>query len=1228
MRQPWHLALAACCTGRAFIGLCLFGGFAASAAAQDIEGDIYAPHLELYVNPPPPRVYPGPKFAVVVSFYEVDTIDWEAMKVRMTERLAASLGGISVDYLELSHVEPLLFGDRCKAEYIVCDGYEPGSNEIRDANPASCRGIVPPVDPLLQEQPDHTWLPLWFSDDELEMQVWDTFMCVSPTNTSLIKYPIILNGTYITGHRSDDNSRVSANSASGEELLLYVVGIIPVPWAKFINAKFQMNGSIPLPEVQPGVVDETATHTNELNISIKIFGIRDRALDGALPPIVLATYLPICPEPTLTVKGCFRVDHDFYEHPSLTFYKMQYRIFWTRHIFVQTASDLPYPQGEFNASRLVWPLFDMVTPPPSKSIEPWVHFTFPQEEWVFQEECRYGNVCDVMPLAPSPRYFHTAVLYKTWSFSDAHPFLCNNNPACGPECLTNLTCLGGVSYFDDSFFFRSEQFKFDDGEIEPTLDITSIDCPRTCCRDRRLCMRKYDILGYEVPFDATYMLVFGGRTYVHEYDSTGQLVYHNCEQIPLAEFTNHPEWRSCLEVIVNELWRYDITRGKWEFLKPDSSNDPSTGLPVGYPLSRYGHAATMVEAEDSPGFVRKWLYIYGGLGPQCTSGVCNDMWKYEIPWAAQAYYPKFPDQDWDRGNMWYRLKDSPFGGRYRHAMVTTSSYEYIYVFGGQGIGVYYDNLYRYRISTDNWEDLRPFGRLSLTRLMYDYQGIAHVTNVSPELYNPAIDVDCTTALNFDGAFRHCSACHSCRLSIGRRGSGAELPEERIDFGLTYFTPPEENVADDTLIIVGGYRTTWGDEESSAGAGVARLQAGQADNRFYFNDVWTYDSTFNRFIRQPTTGSAPEPRGGHGIVAHRPGNDTQIIMFGGHNHDIAFNDLWILDVVRPTEERVWTRIDPYIRGARPPATAYHTLVYSASLNLLVLFGGLGWPPTDLEWSDARRNIDRRCLKEAQELPEKWNGTNAQDPWNEANFLTTMRQRCVQANFCCPMDAVTAGGPAQTINGVQIRAVDGGPLDLMKVSLLCRGQCDADSFVPAFNPTIGQGVWTFSPQACPNHCNGRGVCMLTQCICNLEWYGADCSLPRCPGSTCYTHPRTQEQFCVECSQHGRCVAGRCQCFPGWGFDDCSAAMCENNCTSTLEVTRGVCIPDFPTHTCVCRQGWAGRICNISLCLNSCSGRGTCVDGACLCQPNYHGQDCSLFVFPLILSTNKTKHSFIPA
>jgi len=707
--------------------------------------------------------------------------------------------------------------------------------------------------------------------------------------------------------------------------------------------------------------------------------------------------------------------------------------------------------------------------------------------------------------------------------------------------------------------------------------------------------------------------------------------------------------------------------------------------PVGYPLARFGHGAVVIEEVDErdPSSKRVFMYIYGGMGPLCPGGVCNDVWRYEIPWAAQAYFPKFPDGDWNRGNYWDKLKDCPFGGLYRHGMTATSNQEYIYVFGGQRLGGFSERLYRYRVSTDMWEDLNPYGRVSLTRLMYDYRGNARVRELPVTEYDPEVDVDCRAAWRFDGRWRHCRACPQCRLTVGRAVEEApDMPAERGDFAIANFADTTPGAVDDALLVHGGYRTTWGglrdtDEctattttttvvvvpevvgdvdlttpvprtttlpttttlpsddffvvsgtfpdvptttvTSTSTTNVSqarRLQTesqspvpvgpGECTTRYYFDDLWIFDSGLNQWVRWPTSGPVPLARKGHRIIARRSRtNDTQLLLFGGHNQDLSMNEMWVLDLMRESGERQWTRMDRFIKGIHPPSMSYHTMLYSDQLNRVLVFGGLHWGKTNLTESDRVRNIDRRCFKEAQGLKE------AEQDTEESEFFKKLRTRCAESGFCC---VLTREEPTpDVIDGTPIRNSSGG-LDLLAISLLCRRDCESKAFFPKFHPIMVEGVWGFSTDVCAQNCSGHGYCDMSLCVCEPSWYGVDCSQPRCPGSTCYTHRKTKEQFCVECSQHGRCVYGECVCFPGWGYEDCSVPVCEDNCSSTLMETRGTCVEDFPVHQCHCFGLWSGPTCSELLCLNDCSGRGKCVAGVCECDRGFYGDDCSLFIFPI--------------
>jgi hypothetical protein len=89
----------------------------------------------------------------------------------------------------------------------------------------------------------------------------------------------------------------------------------------------------------------------------------------------------------------------------------------------------------------------------------------------------------------------------------------------------------------------------------------------------------------------------------------------------------------------------------WDFLKPLTTVD-SAGADMGSPQGRYGHSAVLVviDANKDPNQLkRQFMYVFGGMGKGCLNGLCSDMWKYEIPWAAQAYWPGTDPANWQKG---------------------------------------------------------------------------------------------------------------------------------------------------------------------------------------------------------------------------------------------------------------------------------------------------------------------------------------------------------------------------------------------------------------------------------------------------------------------------------------------------------------------------------------------------------------------------------------------------
>ena len=134
--------------------------------------------------------------------------------------------------------------------------------------------------------------------------------------------------------------------------------------------------------------------------------------------------------------------------------------------------------------------------------------------------------------------------------------------------------------------------------------------------------------------------------------------------------------------------------------------------------------------------------MYGGFSYEWATA-CQDLWRYEIPYAVQRYYPDYSSSWWNRGNHWKLVKEdinnSP-GKRWKHSMVSDYSMENIYLFGGiistlDKINEYKNDMWKYYTISDKWEQIIPFGVNSISRRVNLWDGSFLDRNVLKETPN-------------------------------------------------------------------------------------------------------------------------------------------------------------------------------------------------------------------------------------------------------------------------------------------------------------------------------------------------------------------------------------------------------------------------------------------------------------------------------------------------------------
>jgi N-acetylneuraminic acid mutarotase len=106
-----------------------------------------------------------------------------------------------------------------------------------------------------------------------------------------------------------------------------------------------------------------------------------------------------------------------------------------------------------------------------------------------------------------------------------------------------------------------------------------------------------------------------------------------------------------------------------------------------------------------------------------------------------------------------------------------------------------------------------------------------------------------------------------------------------------------------------------------------------------NDVYELDLDSYAWSLLSTIGEKPSPRWDHCAVYNS--QDHTMVIFGGRDLHVAFNDLWVLDL----STLVWQKIESYGPSARMAQSA----IYVPGKNVMLVFGGSNYwvepPPYD-------------------------------------------------------------------------------------------------------------------------------------------------------------------------------------------------------------------------------------------------------------------------------------------
>ena len=506
---------------------------------------------------------------------------------------------------------------------------------------------------------------------------------------------------------------------------------------------------------------------------------------------------------------------------------------------------------------------------------------------------------------------------------------------------------------------------------------------------------------------------------------------------------------------------------------------------------------------------------------ECEAG-CADFWRYEIPWAAQRYYPE-PSNSlyWNRGNSWelINLAHTP-GARMHHGMTVSRDFKYIYVFGGMANNTMLNDLWRYSVEDNLWEQLET-------------EGVEDVRRTA-SLWND-------TALELSVPFEQFSTNDS--FSFSTKG---DIPSPRLGASLAYF----QNTAEDYLVLYGGYGVRTKSPE---------LEANIPESK---DDMWVYSVKLRRWCLVKPRNANPPQRYFSTLTQY---DSLHFVVTFGASLQTFYDDIWIFSVAANAFQEVGSSIKtspPY-----PSPRRGHTSL-RVRAGVLIYGGAIG---TNINISSS--DIDYQTLQVFESQCESFLRTYnlSVSELGQPELWSKQLELYAETNNTCFLWNQTRAQPTGT---------DSSEAGLWLFNFgTCVEDCSGNGECLYSSCACDKGYynWICSEPECPNsvcvyytdfvyqkicyHCSGKGTCVNGTCVCASGFHGADCSIQDCPNS---------------CSNIGKCINdypfAKCQCPDNTVGEDCSQFSCTNSCNSPFGACNGT------TGLCTCVTSYYGTDCSI--------------------------------------------------